>query len=87
MFEVGKGYTIRVHDGATQSSFNAKLVKVELPLLVVEHDLVERVVDTSSPEFVSARRDDEETRAAELEKRQELPRVHGLGGTLDEQDD
>jgi hypothetical protein len=87
MWEVGKGYTIWMNDGAAESSFNAKLVKVELPLVVVERDGVQQVVDTSSPEFVSARRDDEEIRAAELEMRPELPRVHGLGGTIDEQDD
>lgn len=62
MFEIGKDYTIRMNDGEGESSFNGKVLKVELPLIVVEHGGGEQIINTSSLGFVSAERDDEETR-------------------------
>lgn len=71
MFEVGKDYTIKMNDGEGESSFNAKLLRAELPLIVVEHGGGELIINTSSLGFVSAERDDEEVRAAKAAKHQE----------------
>ena len=71
MFEIGKEYTIRMNDGEGESSINAKVLKVEMPLIVIEHGGGEVIINTSSLGFVSAERDDEETRAAKLAKHNE----------------
>lgn len=77
MFEVGKDYTIRMNDGEGESSFNGRLLRAELPLIVVEHGGGELIINTGSLGFVSAERDDEEVRAAKAAKHQEW--VDSLG--------
>ena len=66
MFEVGKDYMIKMHDGESQSSFNARLLSVDLPLIEVEHGASKVIINIGSSGFVSAERDDEELRAAKL---------------------
>ena len=71
MFKVGKDYKIRMNDGEGESSFNATLLRADLPLIVVEHGGGELIINTGSLGFVSAERDDEEIRAAKLAKHNE----------------
>lgn len=84
MFEVGKEYTIRMNDGEGESSFNGKLLRVELPLIVVEHGGGEKIINIGSLGFVSAERDDEEIRAAKLAKHQNW--IDSLGKRDDDED-
>ena len=72
MFEVGKEYRIKMNDGESESSFNGKVLKIEMPLLAVEYGGTELIINTASLGFVSAERDDEDTRAAKLAKHEEL---------------
>jgi hypothetical protein len=70
MFEVGQDYKIRLSEGKDESSFNGKVLRVDLPLIVVEHDGGELIINTGSLGFISAERDDEEIRVAKATKLQ-----------------
>ena len=71
MFVVGKEYKIRMNDGTGQSSINATVLEVGMPLIVVGHDYGELIINTSSLGFVSAQRDDQDTRACKQAKNDE----------------